>query len=82
MYIRSVTGNIYIQRVSGPLPRPHPERPAHTFWKFDEMLSDCTPSLRSLAMATQSLPAMAMTEPPLYDIIDCGDHGHERARRC
>ena len=41
-----------------------------TFWKFEEILRDCTPSLRSDAMATQSLPTMAITEPPLYSIID------------
>ena len=41
-----------------------------TFWKFDEIPSAWFPSRRSEAMATHSLPTMAITEPPLYSIID------------
>ena len=42
----------------------------HTFWKFEEMPKAWFPSLRSEAIATQSLPTMATTDPPLYSIID------------
>ena len=42
----------------------------HTFVKLDEMPSAWFPSRRSEAMATQSFPTMAITEPPLYSIID------------
>ena len=42
----------------------------HTFWKFEEMPKAWFPSLRSEAIATQPLPTMATTDPPLYSIID------------
>ena len=42
-----------------------------TLWKLDEMPNDWVPKRRSEAMATQSLPTMAMTEPPLYSNADC-----------
>ena len=41
-----------------------------TFWKFEEIPKAWFPSLRSEAIATQSLPTMATTDPPLYSIID------------
>jgi len=41
-----------------------------TFWKFEEMPKAWFPSLRSEAIATQPLPTMATTDPPLYSIID------------
>ena len=42
-----------------------------TFWKFEEIPKAWFPSLRSEAIATQPLPTMATTDPPLYSIIDC-----------
>ena len=42
-----------------------------TFLKLDEMPSAWLPSRKSDAMATHSLPTIAITEPPLYSIIDC-----------
>jgi hypothetical protein len=57
-----------------------------TFWKFEEMPKDWFPSLRSEAIATQLLPTMATTDPPLYSIIDwelsceiCGSDGDKYA---
>ena len=44
-----------------------------TFLKLDEMPSAWLPSRKSEAMATHSLPTMAITEPPLYSIIDCNE---------
>jgi len=44
--------------------------PVLTFWKFEEMPKAWFPSLRSEAIATQLLPTMATTDPPLYSIID------------
>lgn len=41
-----------------------------TLWKLDEMPNAWVPKRRSEAMATQSLPTMAMTEPPLYSNAD------------
>lgn len=42
------------------------------FWK--SVVTSCawTPNLRSDAIATHSFPRIAMTAPPLYDIIDYG----------
>lgn len=40
------------------------------FWKFEEIPKAWFPSLRSEAIATQALPTMATTDPPLYSIID------------
>lgn len=42
-----------------------------TFVKLDEMPNAWFPSRKSEAMATHSFPTMAITEPPLYSIIDC-----------
>lgn len=41
-----------------------------TLWKLDEMPKAWVPKRRSEAMATQSLPTMATTEPPLYSKAD------------
>ncbi len=41
-----------------------------TFGKFDEIPSAWLPKRRSDAIATQSFPTMATTEPPLYSMID------------
>ena len=41
-----------------------------TFSKLDEIPIAWFPKRRSHAMATQSFPTMAITEPPLYSIID------------
>ncbi len=70
--IRSVMGNIYRDEThKRQEPLKFTTMTMHTFVKLDEMPSAWFPSRRSEAMATQSFPTMAITEPPLYSIIDC-----------
>ena len=40
------------------------------FWKSVVTIWAWIPNLRSAAMATQFFPRIAITAPPLYDIID------------
>jgi hypothetical protein len=43
----------------------------HTFSKLVAIVNAWLPNRRSDAIATQFLPTMATTDPPLYSIIDC-----------
>ena len=71
--IRSVMGKIYADKPYTNVNNHYhfTTMIAHTFVKLDEIPSAWFPSRRSEAMATQSFPTMAITEPPLYSIIDC-----------
>lgn len=51
-----------------------------TFSKFKATVIAPAPRRKSLAMATQSLPAIAMTDPPLWSIIDCRSTNEPYAR--
>jgi hypothetical protein len=52
-----------------------------TFSKFNATVIAPAPRRKSLAMATQSLPAIAMTDPPLWSIIDYQKEGKPYVQR-
>jgi hypothetical protein len=69
-YILSLTGKIYVCTLSDVMGSAGGIR--LTFSKFKATVIAPAPRRKSLAIATQSLPAIAMTDPPLWSIIDCG----------
>ena len=64
-YILSVTGKIYAGYACGLEKSHNDDRLVLTFSKFMATVIAPAPRRKSLAMATQSLPAIATTEPPL-----------------
>ncbi len=53
----------------------------HTLLKSHDTVNCCWPKRLSLAIAKQSLPAMAMQHPPLYCMMLCADGQHVRSQR-